>query len=90
MKKKIEVEAGWLQKSSDIALHFGLSGSKELQARDECAKELMWFLSSSITENDLENRISKYERLYSNDAVNATKFDPYWRERLEFLMWIKE
>ena len=90
MRNRLEVEQDWLKESSDIAFSHGLSGAKELQVRDECAKELMWFLSSNVTEQDLQNRILKYERLYSNDTISATKFDPYWRERLEFLMWIKK
>lgn len=89
MKTRVEVENNWIQKSDEIAISHGFSAKESLMLRDECAKELMWFLCNNITENHLDNRLTKYQRLYSDDRVDPTKFDAYWRQRWEFLLWIK-
>jgi hypothetical protein len=90
LKSKIFVENHWMEKAGEIASAiFGDDVKKCLRVKDECAKEIMWFISCNVKEIDLVSRIEKYKRMEEHDKI-LLKVDPYWRQRLEFLEWIAE
>jgi hypothetical protein len=79
-----------MEKANEIGVRlFGEDKRKVLRIKDECAKEIMWFISANVKPIDLENRIEKYKRMEEHATI-MVKVDPYWRQRLEFLEWIFE
>lgn len=88
MKTKTFVEQEWIHKAEEIwDSAFPEHPNKLLRIKDECAKEVMWFISSSPTEIDLSSRIEKYKRMEEHASI-LVRVDPYWKQRLEFLQWI--
>jgi hypothetical protein len=93
MKTKAFILANWVNYCKEYVKNNNLKERTSIIIKDECSKELAWFISACNGSDSLsyiEKRIEKYNRLAQNDNIGVEAYDPYWKYRLDFLKWIKD
>jgi hypothetical protein len=86
MKSKIEIENGWKSFVKEQTQEYLKSDA--IKAMQDIGNELQWVMQNHSKEH-CDGRIAKYERIFC-DNIEATRFDPHWKMRIDFIRWCVE